>query len=557
MLQLRFPTMGLLLLLLLVALCAPVATAWSTGAPSSSLFTKQRHANPTTSTSLAVASPTRRFWSSRNSRNDMAARKQIIQSKPRPTVIYDPTAGTVTTKDLQSSNKWGSFKSKLYGTMDSVSSVASKLRGNKDRTDVRPPTGGYNDVIERRVFTETTTTGSQTPAQRLMKEYQQKGPALEVVQPEGSVFDSFKESVYSAADGMFQEKPKALPPVQPLQSFKAATQPSIAASIQVREALPQLNSRNPVKRWMAERKIRHWEDEQRKRDEALERERQIESIKENVYAVVDTVQAGAALMAKTPERIVETASSTKRVAIGAARWVATLPDAVQFAANSVAAIPAQVSQTVAGVQESVDNIVKSTQQFVDDVLSTPEKVQRTVKETQQNIENTVKAFDTTVTNVKVWTGLEEPPPPPPKELTFSNIAWELAGGVAQGGSQVAWWLGKGAVQLGFKGAQSAFVAATAAPTKEQVVTTAAARQPKPPQVPPPLSVLDTSELDVDITEALQLAQMALKNAENNESAVGNSDIEEAVRLAKQAAIAATRDAVEIEDQIKKRKKDTE
>eukprot|EP00545_Synedropsis_sp_CCMP1620_P000417 CAMPEP_0119013332 /NCGR_PEP_ID=MMETSP1176-20130426/8394_1 /TAXON_ID=265551 /ORGANISM="Synedropsis recta cf, Strain CCMP1620" /LENGTH=552 /DNA_ID=CAMNT_0006966419 /DNA_START=179 /DNA_END=1837 /DNA_ORIENTATION=+ len=547
------------LLLLLVALYDPVAAAWSKGAPSSSLFIQQRYANPVmTPTTLEVASPIpKRFRSS--SRNRVAARKQIIQSKPRPTVTYDPTAGTVT-EAVQESNTWGSFKSKLYSTVDAVGSAASKLRRNKDRADVRPPMGGYNDVIEGRVFTETTTTSSQTPAQRLMKEYQQKGPALEVVQPAGSAFDSFKESVYSAADGMFQEKPKAqLPPVQRLQSFKAATQPSIAASVQVREALPQLNSRNPVKRWMAERKIRHWEDEQRKRDEALERERQIESIKESVYAVVDTVQAGAVLVAKTPDKIVETASATKRVALGFATWAATLPDAVQFAANSVAAIPAQVSQTVAEVQDTVDATVKSTQQFVEDVVSIPQKVQRTVTETQQNVENTVKAVDNTVTNVKVWTGLEEPappPPPPPKELTFSNIAWELAGGLAQGGAQVTWWLGKGAVQLGFKGAKSAFVAATAGPTDEQVVAAAAkaaARQPKPPQGPPPASVLASSVLDIDITEALQLAQTALKNAENNESAVGNDDIEEAVRLAKEAAIAATRDAVEIEDIINKKK----
>jgi hypothetical protein len=455
------------------------------------------------------------------------------------------------TNDVDASkNSWGAFKSKVYGTVDSVGSITSKLRRNQEK-EVRPPTGGYNDVIERRIFTEATDV-TTTPAQRLMQEYQRQGPALEVVQPEQSSFDAFKESVYSAADGIFAEKPAPPPPVPRLQAFKAATQPNIAASMQVREALPLLNSPNPVKRFLAERKIRAWEMEQRKREEALEREQQLESIKKSVYAVVDTVQAGAALVVKTPEKIAETASATRNMALGFSRWAATLPGFVEAMANSVAAIPAQVGQTLEEVKESVDTTVKSTQQFVEDVVSIPKKVQLTFEETKKNVDNTVKAVDTTVTNVKVWTGLEEPPPPPPKEITVANIAKELAGGVAQGGAQVAWWLGKGAVTLSFKGAKAAFAAATA--TREpEVLTTAATLAPKPPATPPPPGVT-MEALDIDITEALQLAQKALKNAEDDVKAGGKeSTLEEAVRKAKQAAIAATSDAVEVEEQIKKRK----
>jgi hypothetical protein len=533
-------SVGLLLLLAL----APVATSWSTGVPSKSFFTQQRISAPTTTTLFVAPSRTskRRFWSKR-----VEVRKHI-QSKPRATVSYDPSAGTVTNIDDVSTKSWGAFKSKVYGTVDTVNSITSKLRRNKER-EVRPPTGGYNDVIESRIFTDADV--STTPAQRLMEEYQRQGPGLEVVQPERSSFDAFKESVYSAADGVFSERPAPPPPAPRLQSFKAATQPNIAASMQVREALPLLNSRNPVKRFLAERKIRAWETEQRKREEALERERQLESIKKSIYVVVDTFQAGAALVVQTPANIVETASATRNLALGFARWAATLPGFIEATANSIAAIPAQVGQTVDEVKDSVDTTFKSTQQFVEDVVSIPKKMQLTLEETKKNVDNTVKAVDTTVTNVKVWAGLEKPPPPPPKEITVANIAKELVGGVAQGGAQVAWWLGKGAVTLTFKGAKAAFAAATA--TREpEVVTTAAGIPPRPPTIPPPPGVT-MEALDIDITEALALAQKALKNAESDAKPRGKeSTLEEAVRKAKEAAIAATRDAVEVEEQIKKR-----
>lgn len=531
---------------LLWVLYAPAVSAWSPGSPLNLLLNQKHQAGTSTTLKVAYPTPKRRF------------RKQI-QSKPRPTVTYDPTAGTITKDDSKSTNRWGSFKNKIYGTVDAVGSIASKLRRKEDA--VRLPTGGYHDEIESRVFTVESTT-VDTPAERLMKEYKQQGPELEVVQPEQSGFDAFKESFYSATDGVFPEKKLPVtPPLARLQPFKASTQPKISASIEVREALPLLNSPNPIKRFFAARKIRRWEVEQRKREEALERERQLASLKEGVYAVVDTVQAGAQLVVRTPEKIVETASATQQLALGFAQWASTVPGTLQSTADSVAAIPAQVGQTAAEVQGSIDNTVKSTQQFVEGVVAIPKKVQRSLEDTQRSVQNTAKSVDTTITNVKVWTGLEEPPPPPPKppkELTISNLALDLAGGVAQGGANVAWWLGKGLVNLSWKGAKGAFAAATApAPTKDKVATPPQ-RTPAPPQDSPITdAVLEaTADIDVDISEALKLARTALRNAEN-QSTVGNADIEEAVRLAKEAAIAATQDAVEIEDEIKRRTKDNE
>ena len=507
------------------------AEAWST-IPRPSVS----HA-PTTSLQM-VATGKQRFW---NRGGVKSVVRNTVQPRSRPSVTYDPTAGTVTSQKVTPS-KWKSFKSGIYKSVDTVGSLASKLRPTF-RSD--PPREGYNDVIERRVF-DDDTTGS--PGERLMKEYKQRAPSIEVAQPEVSSFDTFKESVYSATEGMFQEQNVKQQPT--IVTFKPATQPNIAASAQVREALPQLNSRNPVKRWLAERKIRQWEEEQRRREAALEFELQIQSIKDTVYTVVDTVQAGVNVIAQTPSNIAEAASATQDVAMSFVDWASTVPGAIQSTAETIASIPAQVSQTVTGVQETMDTTVKSTQQFVEDVAAIPQKVQQSVEGTTRTVENTVKSVDDAVTTVKIWTGLEEPPPPPPKppkELTVSNIAWSVTEGV----TDLAWWLGKGALQLGWMGTRAAFKSATK-PKQKKIVRTKAAdtRPPAPPQMAPPQQVElagDNQNFDQEVTEALQLAQRALMVTETETT--GNEQLEEAVRRAKKAAIAATQDAVDVENMI--------
>lgn len=532
-------SVGLVLLLFL----GP-ADAWSNVAHRSSWQYPRA-----TSLDMVATRKQQRFWN----RNTNTLVRTPVPSQPRPTVAYDPTTGTVQDKESgRSGGKWKSFKSGIYSSFDTVGSLANKLRPTRTKT---PPREGYKEVIEQRIFQDTAKTLS--PGERLMKEYQQRSPPAEVTQPEDSAFDSFKETIYSISEGIFREPEGQVQPPS-VTSFKASIQPNLATSTQVRDALPQLNSRNPVQRWWAERKIRQWEKEQRRREDALERERQIQNFKETIYNVVDTVQAGVNAVVETPNTIVEAATSTQRAARSLVEWAASIPTAIQSTAETVVAIPKTVNMAVTEIQEKVETTVKSTQQFVADVAAIPQKVVESVENTQRTVENTVKSVDDAVTTVKIWTGLEKPKPPPPKEITVSSIAWDLAGVVTKGSAQAAWFLGKTAVQLSWKGAKMAFAATTYKPEadpKAVVLTTAAEIPPVPPELPPPpqIWVTDQTSYDPEVVEALELAQLALMK--NDAESTGINELERAVKRAKQAAIAATQDMVEVENIIKKNEVD--
>ena len=525
---------------ILLLLLGP-ADAWSNVA-----YLSSWQCSRTTSLDMVATRKQQRFWN----RNTNTLVRTPVLSQPRPTVSYDPKTGTVKDKESgRSGGKWKSFKSGIYSSFDAVGSLANKLRPTRTNN---PPREGYKEVIEQRIFQDTTTTLS--PGERLMKEYQQRSPPIEVTQPDDSAFDSFKETIYSFSEGIFREpKIQVQPPI--VTTFKASIQPNLATSTQVREALPQLNSRNPVQRWWAERKIRQWEKEQRRREDALERERQMENFKETIYNVVDTVQTGMSIVVETPNTIVKAATTTQRAALSLVEWAASIPSTIQSTAETVVAIPRAVSQAVTEIQEQVETSVKSTQQFVADVAAIPQKVVDTVENTQRTVENTVKSVDEAVTTVKIWTGLEKPKPPPPKEITASSIAWGIAGAVAKGSAQVAWFVGKTTVQLGWKVTQVAFATATSQPevkTKAVLLTTAAEIPPAPPELPPPPQIWVTDQTtgsyDPEVVEALALAQRAL--TKNELESTGINELERAVERAKQAAIAATQDMIEVENIMK-------
>lgn len=520
---------------MILVLLVPTVPAWST-VPHH--YRPPQKFAPTSLNMVATSKPTR-FWN----RAAKTIVRDRVPSRPRHTVTYDPTLGTITSSssDLGVKQPWKSFKTVVYERADAVGSLVAKWR---PRTRAKsPPKVGYHELIEQRIFQDVPLT---SPGERLMQEYKQRSPPIQVVQPEYSRFDSVKESIYSAADVLFREsKPKVRRPPTAIQSFKASVQPNIAASIQVREALPQLNSRNPLQRWRAERTIRQWERQQRRRDEALEREQQIQSIKETVYAVVDTVQAGATMVAETPQAVGMAATATQEAALSFVAWAASVPTSIQSTADAVVAMPRKVTQAVVEVQETVETTVQSTKNFFADVAAIPQTVADTVEGTQRSVENTVKAVENVVTTAKIWTGLEKPKPPPLKEPTLTELAWDIAGGVTKTSAQIVWLLGKGVVQLGWKGAQAAFAVSASTretTTRPETFTTAAEIPPTPPKMPPPPEALVmNAHVDEEVNEPrlIAVANVASKGSRGDE-------LEKAVRRAKEAAMAATLDAIEVE-----------
>jgi hypothetical protein len=476
-----------------------------------------------------------------------------IRSKPRQVVAFDASTGNII-QEKQKQSIWGSFKLSVYGSVDAAGSFLSKIR-TKDSTRV-PPVDGYTDIIERRILRDD---GVATPGERLMKQYRQKQELkapMQVAQPKDSLFDSLKESLYAVADMKSKPPQETLTPQPRIQTFKPSVQPNIALVPEIREALPKLQSQNPLERWRAQRKIRKWEEQYRRRQMALEREARIQAFREGVYTVVDTFQAGAELVTKTPGNIVTAAGETQRAAESLVNWASTVPGAIESTAYKVAAIPGQIKQTADGAQ-----------QFVKDVASIPSKVKGTVDDAQRTVQQTVDSVNSAITEAKYLTGLEKRPPPPPKEYTVSDIAWDVAGGLAKGTAKAAFWLGKGVLQLGWKGAKAAFVSATsqnATPLQTKatdVLRTQAEFPPVPPKQPPPMELLEVTasapptatstsdKVDREVSEALKLANAALRNARTASATSVDKDLEDAVRRAKEAAIAATQDAVEIEGRL--------
>jgi len=469
----------------------------------------------------------------------------VIRPKSRQTVTFDYNSGTVINKPNPS--KWRAFKATLYGAADRVGNLASKIRQKKS-SHIQE---GYKDAIERKIIPTTLEKDAATPGERLIQQYrQQQKNENQIVRRDESVFDSLKEKVYSTAERIqsklpsSQEQPKQEFPSQ-FQSFTTSARPKIASSPIVKSLLPELQSPNPLKRWNAERKIRNWEKEQRRREIMLEREAQVRALKGTIYSVADAAANAANMVAKTPAKVVETAEAAQRNAIA-------LSGSIQSSVRAVSSIPSQVTKTAKDIQTSVESTVKSTKQFVEDVASIPGEVKRSVEDTQKVVKKTANSIDEVFTNVQVLTGLKEKPPPPPKILTAQNLLLDVVGSVAEGSAKTAWWLGKEVVGLGWKGAKSTFTSFTQSPKKDVVkkaeltLRTSAETVPTPPTEPPSPKLLyatteksaRTKELE-DAVERVKAAAMAA-----TQEAL---EIEETVRKAKSAAMAATEDTPEAEE----------
>lgn len=472
-----------------------------------------------------------------------------VRSKSRPTVTFDYNSGAVINPPNR--NKWRAFKATLYGAADKVGNLASKVRQKKSVYIQE----GYKDAIERKVTSTALENDAKTPGERLIQQYrEQQKNEVKIVQRERdeSVFDSFKEKVYSAVERVTlelppsQEQPKQEFPSQ-AQSITTSPRPKIASSPIIKSLLPELQSPNPLKRWNAERQIRKWEKEQRQREIMLEREAQVRALKSTIYTVVDTAAGAVDIMAKTPAKVVETAEAAQRNAIA-------LSGSLQSSVRVISGIPSQVSRTAKDLQGSVESTVESTKQFVEDVAAIPGQVKQSVADTQKAAQQTASSIDEAFTNIQVLASLKEkppPPPPPPKKLTIKNIALDVAGSVAEGSAQVAWWLGKEAVGLGWRGAKSIFTSVTQSPKKdtakkaELTLRTSAETIPTPPKEPPSAELLATAEKSAR-TRELENAVERVKSAAMAATQEA-LEVEEAVRKAKAAAMAATQDTPEAEE----------
>lgn len=406
---------------------------------------------------------------------------------------------------------WDSFKNAVYGTVDGVGSLSEKLSAKDGDTGVE---GGYSS-IEKSVLGQKSNI---SPGQRLMKEYKARSAATPALsQQSKSTFDSIKESFYGGIDAASQVFSSDEDTSEDsLRPFKPLVQSTLSSS-EVQGVLPDLQSNNPIKRKIAEGKIKNWEEKERKRQRALEREEAARKFKESVYQFGDAVVASAGTLASVPETVSKAADQTQVLAKKVKASAEEIPVKVDSAVKTVTTIPDKVKTKSDELKKSVDNTVENTKKAIDDVKAIPTKVETSVKETQKKVKDTQENINEAVTSVKVLFGLEKPVPkppklPPPPPPAAGDLAKKLAGdavkGAVTGTAKVAWWAGKTVAISAWNGVQSAVENATG---KQQAKLPPA--KPKEATTTKPIG----DDVDDEVREALELAQSALEFADQKPS----------------------------------------
>lgn len=365
-------------------------------------------------------------------------------------------------KKLKNDNKpgiWDSVKSTIYDTVDGVVSISEKLRAGDEEPGLQE---GYS-IREL----ESSITGKKvSPGQKLMKGY--RSPSVSVLQTspqnQESAFDAFKASIYGTIDtlGSFTTDKNANEEI--LDSLKPLAQSSSAPS-EVQEALPDLQSKNSIKRIIAEMKVKKWEEQERRRKVAIEREETIRKFKESVYKVGDSINWSAETLAAAPSKISYAAEETGKLASQVKSSVESFPGAIGKFSKTLSSIPGQIKIKSDQIQDSFKTNVEKTQKTIQDVQAFPSKVQKSISDTHKIATATKEVLDAATTNVKVFIGLEKPKPkppktPPPAPPTAKDIGLKVAGSLVTGTAKATLSITKGVASATWSVAKSAVETAT-------------------------------------------------------------------------------------------------
>lgn len=536
-----------------------------------------------------------------------------VERKPVPTRSKLTPAERLLRKNAEEKGQLGSMEpsaapfDSVKEAFYSVGDNLGKIKQPKKKVD--KVYGGYNGSVKGQSPAQQILNN---PLMKLNKTSRAKSPAKEN-NPKPSIFENFKETIYGTAD-LVSNKPKksSSKPKPPIQRISAVGseefKPSVAKQqdrlIPESVSLEDLQSDNPLKRTAAEFKLRDAELKRTAKQTKQTVEGTVDSVKEGVYKASDFFQNTAAEIERLPDRgrkladnvsaffqaipgvVEETIDTITALPTTVEQKVSNTVDKTVKAVDEVKAIPTKVQQTAEKTANKAKETVDMTVKVVDEVKAIPTKVQQTAENTARTAKNTVdktvqvvndvKAFPSKVQqsiedfsyNTKVLLGKEKPkpkpPPPPPKDA--GEVARRVAGTVAKGVGDAAWFVTKGAAQLGWKAVEAGVGKVQEQLEQQQpkkstaegaVKTSAAAvvkpppppRPPKPAAKSPPRKVeapkpppaketktasekkpeaetskpaspaapvdfveknLETAELDAEIAEALEAAKSALK-----------------------------------------------
>lgn len=542
---------------------------------------------------MTAKGSSKRKWSTRvmaspPSIMDRGTPKILVKDRAR--VSLNRTTGKITEissppfHNNERVQSWSAFKEAVYGAADLVTSLLSKLHPKPSRPI---PTDGYSHSTRSSNNARKLVSG-ESPGDRLMKEFRSRALDDERETP-GTAFEKFKENIYKTVDGVAyvaqQPQPHqkvvvlASPSQKTVQSFKPAVKQTFVSSPVIKEALPDLRSKSPGKRWLAELKIRNWEGEQSKKRRKYNRERAAEKFKNGAYQFGDAVVGFLGSLVELPDRIKDTSQNIQHAS-------EEMMESVETTVTTVKEIPVQVQERLETSVETTKRVVQEVQAIPRKIQAIPEKLEDTVKAARERVEESI-------TNVKVFVGAEKSRPappkvPPPPPTTAQELALKLAGGVIKGTAKAAGWMTLGMGQIVLVGAKLAYsimadqiVQQRGYSTQEQAEvnvkvekSTATVREEPQMTTFPDDTILNegtpkkaivseiyskapsvaNQELDIDmyalnleVMDALELAEMAVRIADEgkNENG-GNSELDDALRAARKAAILSTNEAAEIQ-----------
>ena len=400
------------------------------------LHHKQLEAFPTPVPSINIISPSHRTDT------------QIFVVKSRPP-RNKRSKGRAPDDDSSSASSWNKFKKIVYGGVDGISAIfendddPKKLANNAQKGNIAEGydgtgiSGTYKSPVERLL-------GQESSSPRI-----RQGPPISTIQQQRqaeletskkSAFDNFKSGIYSAADLVTGPAPSKKTNDRIKDKFietkgKSTTNgDDIDNSIPTTLVVPSKPSLNQIR-------------EQEARARAAVRNEKIRAKKEDLYRIVDSLQA---FVDALPETFDKTEEGAKEAF-----------EALKTTVQRIQRIPSQLEQTAKSTSQTLQRGAEQTQRVVKNIQNMPNTVNQSVQSTQKAIANTQEAVQDTATKVKVMSGLEKPKPrppktPPPPQKKPKNLALDLAGKAVEATGKFALWTGKEAATLAWKGAKVAY-----------------------------------------------------------------------------------------------------
>ena len=155
-------------------------------------------------------------------------------------------------------------------------------------------------------------------------------------------------------------------------------QSTLAREEDIRNALQDLKSGNPIKKQVAQWTIEDYEKQKWKLQRKIERVLTAKQFKEYMYAVGGSIIWSAEQLSKVPNKVSQTLEETTKNVKEVVNFVQTVPTKVDKTVTDIKSTPTKVQETTEKVQNTVENTVETTQKVVQNKQSILSEVERKV-----------------------------------------------------------------------------------------------------------------------------------------------------------------------------------